>query len=83
MNDLMESQNLVLQAPMQAPVDKVASAHACVLVAIQQDTLGEFTVEEKGKLVAYILTNAAAAAAYKHISDDDICNSWLCSAALS
>ena len=82
MSDIMETSNLVMSAPVKvaAPTDEVPQARQCVLAAIEQDAL--FTIEEKGRIISYIITNPAAASSYDHIHNDDIQRAWLRNAAL-
>lgn len=79
MADLMESQNLILQVPVQDPV---AQACARVVVTIQEDQMGGFTVVEKGKIISYLLTNPSAAQTFEVLTDDDVRYAWLRSSAL-
>lgn len=82
MLDIMETSNLVMSAPVKvaAPTDEVLQARQRVLTAIKQDA--SFTIEEKGRIISYIITNPAATSSYDHIHNDDIRRAWLCNAAL-
>ena len=81
MSDIMETSNLVMSAPVKvaAPTDEVLQAHQRVLAAIEQDA--SFTIEEKGHIISYIITNPTALS-YDHIHNDDIRRAWLHNAAL-
>ena len=82
MSDIMETSNLIMSAPVKvaAPTDEVLQAHQHVLAAIEQDA--SFTIEEKGRIISYIITNPTAALSYDHIHNDDIRHAWLRNAAL-
>ena len=82
MLDIMETSNLIMSAPVKvaAPTYEVLQAHQCVLAAIEQDA--SFTIEEKGRIISYIIINPAAASSYDHIHNDDIWRAWLRNAAL-
>ena len=82
MLDIMETSNLIMSAPVKvaAPTDEVLQAHQHVLAAIEQDA--SFTIEEKGRIISYIITNPTAALSYDHIHNDDIRHAWLRNAAL-
>ena len=77
----MGMQNLIFQVPIPPPVDQVAQACSHVIAAIQQDTSGMFTTEERGKIINYIITNPAATTTYKQLSDDGhLLHTWLSTA---
>ena len=82
MSDIMETSNLIMSAPVKvaAPTDEVLQARQRVLAAIEQDT--SFTIEEKGRIISYIITNPTATLSYDHIHNDDIRHAWLRNAAL-
>ena len=78
MTSVMENQNLIFQVPVPAPVDQVAEAHSRIIKSIQNDTSGSFTLEERGKIISYVITNPAAATTYEQLlSDDELCLAWL------
>lgn len=85
MTDVMEVSNLVMKAPvtisLPVPADEAGQARQRVLEAIEQDD--SFTVEEKGKIITYIINMPAAATTYETIKSEEIRRSWLRSAALS
>ena len=82
MSDIMETSNLIMSTPVKvaAPTNEVLQARQRVLAAIEQGAL--FTIEEKGRIISYIITNPAAASSYDHIHNDNIRRAWLCNAAL-
>ena len=67
----MENQNLIFQVSVPVPVDQVAEAHPCIIKSIQNNTSGAFTLEERGKIISYVITNPAAAATYEQLLSDD------------
>ena len=78
MTSVMENQNLIFQVPVPAPVDQVAEAHSCVIKSIQNDMSGSFTLEERGKIISYVITNPATATTYEQLlSDDELRLAWL------
>lgn len=83
MNDIMETSNLVMQAPVTIAVPADESSKVCqrVLAAIEQDD--SFNVAEKGKIITYLITTPAAATSYEQIHNEEIRRSWLRAAALS
>ena len=78
MTSVMENQNLIFQVPVPAPVDQVAKACSRIIKSIQNDTSGSFTLEERGKIISYVITNPAAATTYEQLlSDDELHLAWL------
>ena len=69
MTDIMENQNLIFQVPVPPPIDEAALTCTCVIQAIQDDTSGYFSMEEKGKIIHYIIKNPSAAASYEVLND--------------
>ena len=78
MPDVMENQNLLYQVPA---VDKVAVAHHHVIIAIQANNLGYYSIEEKVEIINYIITNTTAVATYE-LLDKELHQAWLCKSAL-
>ena len=78
MTSVMENQNLIFQVPVPAPVDQVAEARSCIIKSIQNDTLGSFILEERRKIISYVITNPATATTYKQLlSNDELHLAWL------
>ena len=78
MTRVMENQNLTFQVPVPVPVDQVAEAHSHIIKSIQNNTLGTFTLEERGKIISYVISNPAAATTYKQLLfDDELHLAWL------
>ena len=65
MTSILENQNLIFQVPVSMPVDQVAEACSHVIKSIQNNMSGSFTLEERGKIISYIITNPATATTYK------------------
>ena len=72
----MENQNLIFQVPVPPPIDEVALTCTRVIQAIQDDTSGYFSVEEKGKIIHYLINNPSAVASYE-VLNDELHWSWL------
>ena len=69
MTDVMENQNLIFQVPVPA------LTHTWVFQVIQDDASGYFSMEEKGKIIHYIINNPSAAT-YEALNDE-LHQSWL------
>ena len=76
MTDVMENQNLIFQVPVPPPIDEVALTRTRVIQAIQDNALGYFSVEEKGKIIHYLINNPSAVASYE-VLNDELRRSWL------
>ena len=76
MTDVMENQNLIFQVPVPPPIDEVALTRTRVIQAIQDDTSGYFSVEEKGKIIHYLINNPSAVASYE-VLNDELRRLWL------
>lgn len=79
MTNVMENSNLLFLALISAPADEACN---CIVAAIQADKSNHFSVEEKGCIIGYIITNPAAMATYEVISDIELHCTWLRNAAL-
>ena len=77
MTDVMENQNLIFQVPVPPPIDEVALTRTRVIQAIQDNASGYFSVEEKGKIIHYLINNPSAVASYE-VLNDEFRWSWLC-----
>ena len=77
MMDIMENQNLIFQVPVPQSINKATLTHTWVIQAIQENVLGYFWMEEKGKIINHIINNPSAAASYG-VLNDKLCWSWLC-----
>ena len=53
------------------------TTHTCVLKSIQDDSLGFLSIEEKGHIMNYLLTNLNTISAYKAVSDVQLYGLWL------
>ena len=71
--DIMENQNLIVQVPVPPPIDEAALTHTWVIQAIQDDVLGYFSMEEKEKIIYYIINNPSAATSYEVLNDKLFC----------
>ena len=67
--DIMENQNLIFQVPVPPPIDKATLTHTQIIQAIQDDALGYFSTEGKGKIIHYIINNPSAATSYEVLND--------------
>ena len=76
MTDFMENQNLIFQVPVPAPINEAALTQTWVIQVIQDDVLGYFSMEEKGKIIHYIINNPSVATSYE-VLNDELCWSWL------
>ena len=76
MTDVMENQNLIFHVPVPPPIDEVTLTCTWVIQAIQDDASGYFSMEEKEKIIHYLVNNPSAVASYE-VLNDELRQLWL------
>ena len=61
---------------MSPPINEATLTHTQVIQAIQDNASGYFNMEEKGKIIHYIINNPSAATSYE-VPNDELCQLWL------
>ena len=82
MSDVMVKQNLLFKTPMTDPANELNLAFMHV-VSIQADQLGNFTTEEKGRIIQHVLSSTTTVQVYEVLEHNEVFHAWLCQEALS